>query len=442
MILLKATTEILEVTTTAAVGIDYSVSFADITTTTFAPSTSEGKITTATTTTITAAPAASTQRQIKLLTLRNVNASLPNDVTVKKDISGTEYVLTPTITLLAGEVLQYMDGQGWTVYASNGAIKSDQSAAGSDTQLQYNANGTLAGDATLTYDYTNSVLSMSGTDTGILMEGITNEPAATSANQMRFYAKSVSGRMMPKFIGPSGLDTVLQAALFGNGIQVLSPNTTTTFSAIGTPSPTIVGTASTPAISAGSLRTQTRRTIITSAATANSAAEARLAATSCWLGNSAGLGGFFTSTRFATSTAIANQRIIVGLLSVTTAIATTQSPSSLTNCIIIGNDSADANLQIMHNDAAGVCTKIDLGASFPAANTSAVYESIFFASPNATTVQYRVTRLDTGAVASGTLSTDLPSNTTFLAWHAYMNNGGTASAVVLEIMRYYLETDY
>ena len=100
MILLKAITEILEVTTTTAVNIDYSVSFADITTTTFAPSTAEGKMTTATTTTITAAPAASTQRQIKLITLRNTDATLSNNITVKKDISAIEYFLTPTITLL------------------------------------------------------------------------------------------------------------------------------------------------------------------------------------------------------------------------------------------------------------------------------------------------------------------------------------------------------
>jgi peptidyl-tRNA hydrolase len=47
-----------------------------------------------------------------------------------------------------------------------------------------------------------------------------------------------------------------------------------------------------------------------------------------------------------------------------------------------------------------------------------------------------------GAEATGTITTDLPGSTTFLAPHAYANNGGTAAAVVLDFYRYYLETDY
>jgi hypothetical protein len=276
----------------------------------------------------------------------------------------------------------------------------------------------------------------------LLMSAQSSDPTPPGAGSLLFYGKSVAGRSMPKFVGPSGLDTVLQPGLFGNGIQMLSPNTTTTFNTIGMPSPTAVGTVSHPTLSSGSLRVQTRRGIVTSAATANSASELRQTATSCWRGDTAGQGGFFMTTRFAMSTAVANQRTAVGLFSTTTAISTSQSPSSLTSCIFVGNDSADTTMQIMHNDASGTCTKINLGANFPSNNTSAVYEVILFAAPNSSQVEYRVIRQDTGSVATGTLTTDLPPTTTFLAWHAYMNNGGTASAVVLEIMRYYLETDY
>jgi hypothetical protein len=269
-----------------------------------------------------------------------------------------------------------------------------------------------------------------------------NDPSPPSSGNLIVYAKDIGGRILPKFIGPAGIDTIIQSAIFGNGVQILSPGQTTAFTAVGMALPTAVGTVSHPTLVAGNLRTQTRRGIVTSASTANSASELRQTIATCYRGDAAGLGGFFMTTRFASSTLVANQRKAIGLFSVTTAISTSQSPSSLTNCLFIGNDSADTNLQIMHNDGSGTCTKIDLGANFPANNVDAVYEVIFFAAPNDTTVSYRVVRFDTGSTTTGTISTDLPASTTFLAWHAYMNNGGTASAVVLEIMRYYLETDY
>jgi len=153
MIILKATTEILELVTSSVADIDYSISYVDITTTSFAPSTNEGKITTATTTTILSAPSASTQRQIKLVTITNRHTSTTNTVLVKKDISGTEYYLTPSITLLAGEVLQYVDSQGWVYYSAIGEVKSTQNlrATGSDGQIQFNNNGFLGGSSNFTY---------------------------------------------------------------------------------------------------------------------------------------------------------------------------------------------------------------------------------------------------------------------------------------------------
>lgn len=268
------------------------------------------------------------------------------------------------------------------------------------------------------------------------------DPAAPAAGHLTLYAKNIGGRIMPKIIGPSGIDTALETAWFSNGKRLLAPGAGTAFSVIGMAAPTAVGTVSHPTPAAGNLRTQTRRGIVTSAATAASVSELRNTTVECWLGNAVGQGGFDFKTRWAISSATALQRTAVGLFSTTAAIATTQSPSALTNCFFMGNDSADTNMQIMHNDAAGACTKIDLGASFPANTPAAVYEVSFFAAPNDTTIDYRAVRLDTGATAEGVLTANIPDQATFLAWHAYANNGGTAAAVVLEVMRFYLETDY
>ena len=62
----------------------------------------------------------------------------------------------------------------------------------------------------------------------------------------------------------------------------------------------------------------------------------------------------------------------------------------------------------------------------------------FFAAPNAASIGWRVARLDRGDVASGTITTDLPPTTTFLAPHIYVNNNAVAAAVILDFYRYYL----
>lgn len=122
MILLDATTHTLEATTSAAVSTNYVISYADITTSTFLPASSQGNITTATTTTVVAAPGASTQRQIKLASFYN-NGSASQTVTVKKDVSGTEYIIISAV-IAAGETLQYTDGNGWEVLDRAGRVRT------------------------------------------------------------------------------------------------------------------------------------------------------------------------------------------------------------------------------------------------------------------------------------------------------------------------------
>jgi len=286
--------------------------------------------------------------------------------------------------------------------------------------------------------------------TGIFGSGLTlaaiSPPSAPSAGNMALWAQSLAGRIMPRFMGPAGMDSTLQPALWGNSVVLITPSASTALFAMGCAAPTVVGTVSTPAPTTGTnLLTATKRARIASAATANSASELRLAATPVYRGEtfgSAKSGGFFFVAHHGMSTNVALQRRIVGLTSSSAAIAVTQSPSALTNCIMLANDSADANMQIMYNDGSGTCTKIDLGANFPASSVTAMYDLTLFAKPDDNDVFYRVLRLDTGAVASGTISTDLPAKTTLLYPHAYANNGGTAAAVQLELMRMYLETDY
>lgn len=123
-IILKTTSEILELTTSTTADIDYQINWADVVVATGGtPGSSEGKITTATTTTIVAAPAASTYRLIKSINIRNVHATDANTVTIKKDISATEYMLY-TLSLPAGEMITYGDVTGWQLFDAHGKLKT------------------------------------------------------------------------------------------------------------------------------------------------------------------------------------------------------------------------------------------------------------------------------------------------------------------------------
>jgi len=97
--------------------------------------------------------------------------------------------------------------------------------------------------------------------------------------------------------------------------------------------------------------------------------------------------------------------------------------STLINCIGVGSDSADTNLQVFHNDGTGTCTKVDLGASFPANrdNTNAlttVYSIEIYNASGSSNVNYRVINKETGATATGTLTTNLPASTQGLNFFA------------------------
>lgn len=97
--------------------------------------------------------------------------------------------------------------------------------------------------------------------------------------------------------------------------------------------------------------------------------------------------------------------------------------SSLTNIIGIGSDASDTNLQVFHNDGSGTATKVDLGVNFPANRTSGaalttVYSIELYNDSASTDVKYSIKNKETGAVAIGTISTNLPLHTQGLNFFA------------------------
>lgn len=115
-------TDALEIVTSGTAAIDYTASWADLTSSTITPGKSAGQITTATTTTVITAPAASTYRQLKELTLRNVGTT-SNTITIQRDVSGSNRTMYQR-ALGPGESVD-MDANGTiTPYASTGLIQT------------------------------------------------------------------------------------------------------------------------------------------------------------------------------------------------------------------------------------------------------------------------------------------------------------------------------
>ena len=368
--------------------------------------------------------------------------SILSDVLANRPVAGTSgrWFLGTDTSLL------YRDnGAGWDVIGGGGS----GSVAGASTQIQVNYSGAMYADATFTYDPTSDTLTLGGTDTGIVLNGITNEPATPSAGFGRLYAKSLAGRVMPKWIGPSGVDYPLQSHLGVNNIRTWRGGATTVATTFATTIGTMPYTGASPtaptipALASTNLLTQTRRSTISTSTTAGTIAYIRGSQTEVWRGNAAGMGGFFVAIRFAVSgTLQTGLRSFAGIVDVTSN-PTNVDPTTTTTPGGVGLavNANTGNWQLVRNATGTARTAIDLGASFALNNTQPL-ELILFSAPNGTSINYRVTNLSTNVQTSGTLTTNIPASTTFMTPSIWITNNATAAAQTLDFISCYVETDF
>lgn len=154
-------------------------------------------------------------------------------------------------------------------------------------------------------------------------------------------------------------------------------------------------------------------------------------------------GGFKFSCGFGFHAGMAsggiNRRMFVGFQS--SGVAPTDiEPSTVTSCFFFGLDNGDVNIQFMHNDGAGTCTKIDTGLPRPTADQVDFYCVEFLSVAGSSVLNYKIINELNGTMFSGSVSTNLPSNTTALAPRAWLSAGGVASAVAISMNHIYIET--
>jgi hypothetical protein len=283
------------------------------------------------------------------------------------------------------------------------------------------------------------------------------DPAAPAADHLLIYAKTVAGRVMPKWIGPSGVDMIIQPHLGTNNVRMILPGVGTAVGASPGTAYSLVsvgmaitsalistgGGNSIPAIAATNLLTQTKRAALSTGTTINAGISVYSTAHEVWRGNAAGLGGFFFVCRFGNSVNTTNGRLFVGLRDVTTAatIVDYTAAATTTPGRIGVARTGTGNLYLVNCVSGTAPTALDLGANF-AVNTAHLYELILFAKPNDSTVYYRVTNLSTGNSATGSLTTNIPAATSFLSPICTIGSIAATSANTLDLIKLYLETDF
>ncbi len=285
-------------------------------------------------------------------------------------------------------------------------------------------------------------------DAGVVTLPVAAVPAAPAAGNLKLFVDNVAGRPMPSFRGPSGLDRVLQPYLARGRFAMARPAGNNTAMHVLGMIIASTGTATQANIATTSRHTEMARLeYLVTVAAATAVAGFRGNAQQWTIGGAAAdRGGFRMSYIWAPATGVTNatHRAFAGMRA-SVAAPTDVEPSTLTNICGMGWDAADTNVQFMHNDSAGTATKIDLGASFPVptVDRTSAYLIEIYAPPGTTqSLSYEITDLVSGAVATGTVTTDLPATSQLLSHYNYMSVGGTSSVVGIAVMGIAMETDY
>jgi hypothetical protein len=347
-----------------------------------------------------------------------------------EDIIGTKVVAGTNVTV------GYNDTTGETTISATGG-GGGGSPGGNANELQYNDGaGGFAGAANLEVD------------TGNLKLVSTTDPSAPTAGIV-IYSKLIAGRHLPKMVGPSGIDTVMQVGLHGNSVAMVAP-------ASGTTAPTQWGITLTTAATMSVQQTvasanpwlATWRKRFATSTTAGNLSGMRTAYAQWFRGNAAGFGGFFFRTQFGHNINLNGSQCFVGLCASTGALAATAGAvAALINSIGVGYDTTDSsggNWQLFRNDGSGTATKVDLGANAVRANVSHGYDMIIYCPPGAATeIFVRIVNIHTGVTVLDTsYTTDIPAVNAGMAFKAEINNGAVAAAANLEVAKVYIESDY
>ena len=202
----------------------------------------------------------------------------------------------------------------------------------------------------------------------------------------------------------------------------------------GLPFSTNFGTTYHPVPSNASLRQSLLRWSGTSAATAGSTYDSGgQGQPRITISDAGGLGGFTQTMQFSVTSTVATQRLLMGLTQYGGAWGGAGvDPHTRTFIIVLGYDaSVDSTYQIIHCTNLGPASKVNTGIAIN--NTNAVFDFTLANAPGSGNVSWSLKDINSGASASGVLTTNLPPAGTYLTPRIHINNGGTAAAASVEV---------
>lgn len=288
--------------------------------------------------------------------------------------------------------------------------------------------------------------------------GQTTDPAAPAASHGKLWMfEYMSGGLVRlKWMGPSGVDQVAQAAIYNNGVQAFKPASGTTgtginpFGVAWTSNGTV--THPTPASTAPAISNQMRRTRYANVVTTtNQQLGPRMntvAEMAFWRGNAAGLGGFYFFTRFIVELYPASTvRIFAGLTGAGATSSVCISDTVVNNTCGLWHDTTDPSTGagafnlVTRNTVTTTKTAITLANAIAAGNS---YDFHMYCPPNGSTIYYRLVDLVNNVVYTGSTGTTLPTATVFMTPQVQMSNGTaniTVTTVAIGVASIYVESD-
>ena len=255
-------------------------------------------------------------------------------------------------------------------------------------------------------------------EVGVLhMEEQPTFPVAPPPGQMKFYAKLIGGRMLPRIHGPSGLSTPLQPSFFQNMITIINTGGAAVLGTIGN-TVTSVGTITHPNPTEEYGFMANFRSASTAGITTGTGNLTTLWQRGVALGKA---NGFFYNARLAFPDIDYNESgettgtcIFVGLTSGTMAASVgSENPAGhyagFQRCHTNGART-DINWQFMTKDSA-VQSVVDTGLEFL---PEKVYDFYIFCPPAGTVIYWRIDNITDDIIIEGSTDQHLPIETVLL----------------------------
>jgi hypothetical protein len=260
---------------------------------------------------------------------------------------------------------------------------------------------------------------------------------------MVLYAKKRAGRIMPSFIGPSGVDNFVQPQSWGNRQILWYPATATAMGGEGMTA-TTAATLSHPTPAMTSLGLSLDRVRFATSTTAGNASGAWAPRATLYGGSANTPGGWFFHCRFCQgSLHTTGVQKCVGLGS--TIVTLAGDPSSTINDFVgMHLNAADASWYFAVRAGAAAATR---SAALVAAAADQVFDLTMYCKPGmATGIFVRITQYSNLGVGTTLLdtsyTTNIPTATTLLGPRFQVRNGALAAAHNIELARLYIESDF